>query len=87
MCIPCSQAGAKDPNFDQAVSDAESDRFWGRAMIVAAITLVAVVLLVPARQGASPGSKIALLGLALVILGGGLKKTVAAARVLRAKRK
>ena len=85
MCIPCSQAGAKDPNCDTKVQRAESQRFVGRVMIAAAIGIVVIVLFVPSRQGASPGGTFYLLGLAAIALSGGLMKTSAAARTLRSK--
>jgi hypothetical protein len=87
ICIPCAQAGAKDPNYDRTVADAESDRFWGRAMIGGAVALLAVVMFVPAREGASPGSKWALAGIALTTLAGGMTKTAAATRALKKKRR
>lgn len=86
MCIPCAQSGAKDPNYDCATADAESDRFWGRAMIGGAVLLLAVVIFVPAREGASPRSKWALAGIALTALAGGMTKVATAARVLKKKR-
>ena len=85
MCIPCAQFGAKDPNYDRAVSDAESDRFWGRVMIGGAVALLAVVMFIPSRKGASPRSKWALVGIAITTLAGGMTKTAAAARVLKKK--
>lgn len=86
MCIPCAQSGAKDPNYDRVTADAESNRFWGVAMIIGAVALLAVVIFVPAREGASPSSKWALAGLALATLGGGMAKAAAARRVLKKRR-
>jgi len=88
MCIPCAQAGARDPNFDPKIAVAESDIFWGRAMMAGAVVLIIVLIFVPSREGASPSSTIYLWGAALTFLGAGFKKADAAGKELeRLKRR
>lgn len=87
MCIPCAQSGAKDPNFDPKIAAAESDIFWGRAMIAGAVVLILVLIFVPTREGASPSSTIYLWGAALTLLGAGFKKADSAGKELERLKK
>ena len=47
--------------------------------------MLAVVMFVPAREGASPKGKWALAGIALTTLAGGMAKAAAATRALKKK--
>ena len=68
------------PGFE--VADAKSDILTGRMIWVAGFIAAAVVIMVPAREGASPGGKFVLVGLALSAAGKGLKMVSSAKRRL-----
>ena len=74
MCASCSKSGAQDPNYNRKVEEAGSQIFIGRVLILAAVGIIALVILVPSRQGGSPGGKFFLLGLAFIAFGAGLER-------------
>jgi hypothetical protein len=84
------RAAAADPVV-QASSEARArevarNTMWGGGLAVAAgMGLLSIALCVPAREGASPGSKISLVGLALMPLAYGLPRVWAAVARLRKK--
>lgn len=86
-----SRAAAADPVV-QASSEARAravarNTVWGGGLAVAAgLGLLSVALFVPAREGASPGSKVRIVGFALVPLAYGLPRVWAAVARLRRKR-
>lgn len=71
-CIPCSQAGRKPPAAYTREAIRKTDLFTGGMITLGGILFGAFVLLVPAREGASPSSKIFLTGMAVVVVGKGL---------------
>lgn len=78
MCIPCAQSGAKDPNYDPKIAGAESDLFWGRAMIAGAVVFMLALIFVPSREGAPPRNKVFLWSSALGLFAAGMAKAGAA---------
>lgn len=52
----------------------------GVIAIVASAILLAIVVFVPPRQGAAPGNKYYLMGLALILLGWGIRRIKLAKR-------
>ena len=87
MCLSCEKLGVKPPAAILQVESAKADRATGVGIAIGAIGLAILVVLAPARDGASPGGKLRLLGYAVSILGIGLAMVSAANRRLHKKKK
>jgi ABC-type Fe3+-siderophore transport system permease subunit len=68
------------PGWD--VADAKSDILTGKLILAAAFIAAVVIIVVPYREGASPGGKFILVGLALSAAGKGLQMVSNAKRRL-----
>jgi hypothetical protein len=64
------------------VADAKSDILTGRMICIGALAAAVAVIVIPAREGASPGGKFFLVGLALAGVGKGMQMVASAKRRL-----
>jgi hypothetical protein len=69
------------PGWD--VADAKSDILTGRLICGAALAAAIAVIVIPGREGASPGGKFFLVGLALAGLGKGMQMVASAKQRLK----
>jgi hypothetical protein len=60
------------------IKDGEPDGMGGIAAVILCSILLVVIIVVPARKGASPGGKFYLAGLALLGIGWGVRQIQAA---------
>jgi hypothetical protein len=87
VCVECERSRREIPAEVRETTNARGEANIGRMMAVGAIVLGGFVIIVPARLGAAPSSKLYLLAMAFVALGAGLKKVADAKRKLGSKLK
>ena len=85
MCLACEKAGVQVSRDVVWKEESKADLITGWCLVIGAVAFVAFVLIVPARDGASPGGKLRLVGYALIPLSAGIGMVAKARARLRRK--
>ena len=85
VCLACEKAGVQVPRSAVWKEASKTDLITGWCLVIGAAAFVAFVLIVPARDGASPSGKLPLVGYAMIPLGTGIGMIAKARTRLRRK--